>query len=142
MASLLNSEGNYKEARDMLKAGEEKLKNGGDIGIAYHVQADPTMLYTGLLLSAQGIGDTAAVIEYALLILEADKNRQDILSPLIAKLLGQGTSPEELVPLLSGIYNMSDPNDLLTIVRAAKSCGAVEFARMIMIIAGEMLNDR
>jgi len=139
MASLLNSKGNYKEAWDMLKAGEDRMKNGGDIGIAYHVQADPTMLYSGLLMSAQGLGDPAAVTGYALLILEADKTRQEILSPLIAKQLGQGASPEALVSLLSKVYTLNDPSDLLIIARAAKSCGAVEFARIIMTIAGEVL---
>jgi tetratricopeptide (TPR) repeat protein len=140
LASLLNSKGEYKKAWDLLKAGEEKLKNGGDIGIAYHVQADPSMLYSGLLLSAQGLGDTDAIIGYALLILEADKTRRDILSPLIAKLLGQGASPEELMTLLSGVYTINDPNDLLIIARAAMNCGAVEFAQIIMTIAGELLN--
>jgi len=140
-ASLLNSNGNYKEAWDMLKAGEDKLKNGGDIGIAYHVQADPTMLYTQLLMSAQGLGDMEAITEYAFLILETDKTRQELLSPLIAILLRQGTSSEELLTLLSKVYTINDPNDLLTIARAAKSCGAVEFARIIMTIAGELLKE-
>ena len=139
MASLLNYKGSYKEAWDMLKAGEEKLKIGGGIGIAHHVQADPTMLYTQLLLSAQGLGDTDAVTEYAFLILETDKTRQEVLSPLIARLLGQGTSPEELLTLLAKVYTINDPNDLLIIARAAKSCGAVELARIIMTIAGEIL---
>jgi len=139
MASLLNSKGNYKEAWDILKAGEEKLKNGGDIGIAYHAQADPTMLYTQLLLSAQGLGDTAAVIEYALLILEYDKTRQEVLSPLIAKLLAQGKTPEELFTLLSEVYTISDPNDLLIIARAATGCGAAEFARLVITVAQEII---
>jgi hypothetical protein len=98
------------------------------------------MLYTQLLLAAQGLDDTDSIIKYALLILEADKTRQEVLSPLIAMLLGQGTSPEELLTLLTKVYTINDPNELLTIARAAKDCGAVEFARMIMIIAGEMLN--
>jgi glycosyltransferase involved in cell wall biosynthesis len=142
MASLLNYKGSYKEAWDMLKAGEEKLKNGEDIGIAYHVKADPTLLYTQLLLSAQGLGDVDAITKYALLILGADKAQQEVLSPLIALQLGQGSSSEELLALLSKVYTINDPNDLLIIARAAKSCGAVEFARLIMIIAGEVLNEQ
>jgi len=133
MASLLNYKGCYKEAWDMLKVGEEKLTRSGETGIAYHVQADPAMLYTQLLLSAQGLDDTDNIVKYATLILKEDKTRQELLSPLIAKLLEQGASPEELLSLLSGVYTISDPNDLLIIARAAMNCGAVEFARMIQV---------
>jgi len=142
MASLLNFKGSYKEAWDLLKAGEERLVNGRDIGIANCVQADPTMLYSQLLLSAQGLGDTAAIAEYALLLLEADKTRQEILSPLIGRLLGEGTPPDTVLTILSGVYTISDPNDLIIIARAAKNCGAAEFALAIVEMAKEILGDR
>jgi len=142
MASLLNYKGSYKEAWDMLKDGEKRLANGRDIGIANCVQADPTMLYSQLLLSAQGLGDTAAITEYALLILKDDKNRQEILSPLIGILAGQETPPDTLLDILSGVYTISDPTDLIIIAHAAKNCGAAEFALAVVEIAKELLRDR
>jgi len=138
-ASLLNQSGNYQKAWDKLTAGEERLKSGGNTGISYHVTADPVMLYSQLLLAAQGLKDLSGIIKYAKLILVTDKTRQEILSPLIAIMLGQDASGEALIDLLSEIYDMSDPNDLLSIARAAKNCGAVEFAGLIMQIAGEIM---
>jgi len=138
-ASFLNSIGKYKEAWDLLKSGEERLVTGGKLGIAYHVQADPTMLYSQLLLAAQGLGDINGITENAMRILATDKSRMEIISPLIAILLRQGTSIETLITTLSDVYNINDPQDLLIIAKAAKNCGAVEFAGAVMGIAKELL---
>ena len=138
-ASILNTRGDFQEAWDILKAGEERQKTGGNTGITYHVEADPTMLYGQLLLAAQGLENLEGIIEYAALILKTDKTRLEILSPLIAIMLKDDVSAEKLLDILSGIYNMNDPKDLLIIVRAAKNCGAIEFAGMIMQIAGEIM---
>jgi len=141
MASVLCHKGDYREAWNILKAGEERLRNSGNTGISYHVQADPTMLYSRLLLAAQGLKDLDEVIKYAKLILYTEKNRQDVLSPLIAIMLSRDASAEALINLLSSIYDMNDPNDLLIIARAAKSCGAFEFAGIVMTITKELLNS-
>ena len=135
LASVMNYKGDYNAAWDLLKAGEEKLEGGAVHGDSVFVPADPTMLYGQLILAAQGLGDVENVIKYASLILIADKNRQDILGPLIAAVLRCGAMEEELIGLLSSIYNMGDSRDLLLIARAATDCGAIELARKIMDIA-------
>ena len=139
LASLMNYRGDYREVWDMLRVEEEQFSSGKSTGISHHVQADPTMLYSQLLLAAQGLGNMDEVIKYAKLILGTDKTRQDVLSPLIALMLGQDGSGEALLNLLSEIYDMNDPNDLLIIARAAKTCGAIEFAGLIMQIAKEIM---
>ena len=48
------------------------------------------------------------------------------------KFIVNNTTEEETVGLLSNIYNMNDPNDLLLIARAAKDCGAANLARSIV----------
>jgi len=137
LASVMNYKGEYDAAWELLKAGEEKLEGGAVHGDSVFVPADPTMLYGQLILAAQGLGDVGNVIKYATLILIADKTRQDILSPLIAAVLRCGAIEEELIDLLSSIYNTGDSRDLLLIARAAVDCGAIELAQKIMDIASD-----
>ena len=141
LASVLNYKGEYRAAWDLLKSGEEKLKSDNNTGVSFYVPADPTMLYGQLLLAAQGLGDVDNIIRYATLILISDKTRSDILCPLIATLLGCGAVEDELIGMLAEIYNIGDPGDLLIIVRAAKNCGAIEFASGIMNKAKKLLDN-
>ena len=140
-ASLLNYKGDYRAAWELLKSGEERLASGKNTGVSFYVPADPAMLYGQLLLAAQGLGDVDNIIRYATLILVSDKTRSDILCPLIAMLLGRGTTEDELIDMLAKIYNTGDPGDLLIIARAAKNCGAIELASLIMNKAKKLLDN-
>jgi len=138
-ASVFIKKGAYKIAWDILKKVEEKLFAGADIGSASYVPADSKLLNGQLLLSAQGLGDTDNVIVYARELLLSDKTDQSILCPYISILHSKGFSEEEILSRLGEIFDITNPNDLLVIARAAKDCGAVNFARMIMIIAGDLI---
>jgi len=141
LASVLNYKGEYRAAWELLMSGEERLASGNNTGVSFYVPADPAMLYGQLLLAAQGLGDVDNIIRYAMLILLSDKTRSDILCPLIATLLGCGAAEDELVDMLAEIYNTGDPGDLLLIARAAKNCGAIEFASRIMEKAKEIMGN-
>jgi len=141
LASVLNYKGDYRAAWELLKSGEERLKSDNTTGVSFYVPADPTMLYGQLLLAAQGLGDVDNIIRYATLILLSDRTRSDILCPLIATLLGCGVAENELTDMLAEIYNIGDPGDLLLIARAAKECGAIELASLIMNKAKKLLDS-
>jgi len=141
MASVLNYNGDYQAAWDMLKAGEKRLTTGENTGVSHYVKVNPAMLYGQLLLAAQGLGNVNESIKYAALYLKTNKYEPDILSPYIFALQNRGTAGDELLILLGSIYNLGNPNDLMFIARAAKDCGATEFSRMIVTIAEEMLDN-
>jgi len=138
---VLNNNKEYAKAWDLLKRMESQLKTGtGHIsGASARIQSNLTMIFGQLLTAAQGLGDLENTINYATVMLASDKTQQNILSPYIRTLLQNGISEEEVLGLLSKIYDISSPNDLLLIARCAKDGGSIEFARMIMTIAGELM---
>jgi len=142
LASVYNYRGKFEKAWDLLKKGEEKLANNGEISDSAYVSADMTMLYGQLILSAQGLADTKNVIFYAMQTLRHNKNRADILPPLIANILNSGKSEDELIETLKTIYDFNNPSELLIIAKAAKDCNATEPAKRIIKIAGEVMNTQ
>jgi tetratricopeptide (TPR) repeat protein len=141
LASVFNKKREHKKAWEHLKKLEATLnktvKEPGNSTI--FVTAKPVLLYEQMLGAAQGLGDIERVIEYATIVLISDKMNQRVLSPYIYTLIKHDVLEDEILGLLSKIYDISNPNELLFIARSAKDCGAVDFARMIMTIAGEML---
>jgi len=79
------------------------------------------------------------VVQYVTLVLSADKTLKNILGPYIAALLTEGKSEDEVIDLLSGIYDIKNPGDLMIIARAAKEAGAIDFARKILGIAQQFM---
>jgi hypothetical protein len=139
-AVVMNKKGNYQEAWELLAECEAKLSSAGPEQ-AYFISADPTLLFTQMILSAQGLGDVANVIKYAAVLLGIDKTRQEILIPYVATLLSRGTTEDDLLSTLCDIYDLSDPGDLMFLTRAAMGCGAVALAQKVMGMAGELIND-
>jgi len=139
-AAVQNKKGKYQTAWELLARCEEGI--GGDtyLEAATFLPVNQTLLFEQFLLAAQGLGDVGSVIKYATLVLTADKSKQGLLSPYIYTLLKHGASEDDVSGILSGIYDFSNPGELLLIARAAKDCGATDFARRIMELAGKMLN--
>jgi tetratricopeptide (TPR) repeat protein len=138
-AFVLNKMEKYDKARQILKELENTLSGIKNPGSTVFITADPMLVQKQLLIAAQGTGDIEAVITHANIVLSEDKLNQSILSPYIYTLINHGANEEEVVDQLGKIYDLGNPSDLLFITRAAKDCGAVEFARVMMIIAEEML---
>ena len=140
-ACALNKMGEYNKAIDVLQKLELKLSSTSrhEAGINVEIMSDPRAIYGQALLAAQGLGDVKSVVNYATILLVSDKTQQNILSPYIHTLLKNGAGGDEVLGLLGNIYDISSPNDLLLIARAAKSCGAIEFAGLVMELAREMM---
>jgi len=131
--ALCNKE-EYENAINLLAECVDKVGTVAEYGNLSYVSADPGMLYNQILRAAYGAGDIDKVIEYATIALSTDKTRHGILSSYIAVLLKTGKSNEEILELLSIIYDLKSINDLILVARAAKDIGAIDLARLIVSI--------
>jgi len=140
-ACILTKTGEYQKAFEILTELELKLldDSGFSEGISGNIITVPEAIFGQSLLAAQGLGDIDNVIKYASILLATDKTQQNILSPFISTLFKHGATEEEVLGLLGNIYDIGNPNDLVFIARAAKEANHIEFARMLMTIAGEMI---
>jgi len=146
-AGMLNITGDYKKAWEILKKAEQIIlgskvnsnKHGFVAGSSAEYESDPKAIYSQLLLAAQGLGDAENTLKYAALFLKSDKTNQDVLRPYIKALINSGKPMDEVLELLSGIYNIGAPSDLLLIAKAATACGATDFANIVIAIAQELM---
>ena len=138
-AAVLSRNGDYRQAFELLKECEAKMSTA-DVNDITVIAAKPQFLFGQMVLAAQGLGDVEEVIKYATMILAIDKSRSEVLAPYLHTLASQGVSMNEVITILSGIYDLNDPQDLLLIARTAKDIGAIELARAIMDIAGRIMN--
>jgi len=143
----LNEAEKYEQAWELLHDLDSKIdkvsgsKSGmsdGTASTSAAIASDPLGIYGQTLIAAQGLGDVENTIKYAEIILKENKSLNNILSPYIHILLNTGLAPDEVFEKLAEIYDITSLNDMLFIARSAKDCGAIEFARMLMTIAGEM----
>jgi len=138
-ASLLNNKELYDKAWEKLENLEKLRTSKKDQADSVFIAANPGLIYEQMLKSAQGSGDVDSVIKYATIVLMLDKTKQSILSPYIYTLKKHGTTNEEITELLGNVYNLSDPGDLLMVARAAKGCGELDFAQLIIKLASEIM---
>jgi len=140
-ALMLNNKGEYAKAWRILKKLEPALTSDTDfkLGNTMLVLTEPKMIFGQLLIAAQGLEDVENTITYATILLTSDKTQNNILTPYIHTLLKHNTSEDEILGLLANIYDITSPGDLLLIARAAKDCGAIEFAKLIMMLAEEQM---
>jgi len=138
-ACVLNKKGEYSKAKEILTKCEQKLP-GANENDATVLSANPAFLFGQMILAAQGMGETENIIKYATLILVIDKTKYEVLCPFIYTMMTQNPRTDELVDVLSKIYDMKEPTDLLLIARAAKDVGAIDLARTVMGIAASIMN--
>jgi len=142
-ACLLNKMEKYGKAFEILTGLESALTDESVSKSKYSgsVIIDPLVIINQILLAAQGLGDVDSMVKYAAVLLAADKTQQNILCPFISTLFKHGVLEDEVLKLLGNIYNLNEPGDLLLIARAAKSCGSIKFATMIITIANELMAE-
>jgi glycosyltransferase involved in cell wall biosynthesis len=131
LAATLNRKGDYREALELLTACESRLADADAIRGSLLVSVNPVILYSQLILAAGGIGDFEQVVFHSIKALTIDKSRQSILGPLIATLLKHEISEDELVELLSNIYDLRESGDVQFIAKTAGEYGAAAFADAI-----------
>jgi len=131
----LNQKGEYRSALEVLRGCEAKLSDPSYADESDTVAADPALLFTQMVIASQVLNEMEDVVRYATMILSTDKSRTEILSHYIGTLLKHGVPDDEVLGLLAKLYDLNNPKDLLLIARAAKDCGALDFARMIIGMA-------
>ena len=125
----LNKRKEYGEAFDILHISEEKLLGSKALDESVRISANPSLLFTQLAAAAQGLGDVEGLVKYAAITLSVDKLQSGVLSIYIATLLKHGVSEDEIVALLSQIYDMKSSKDLVLLSNAAAKYGAADLAR-------------
>ena len=144
-AVLYNKKGDYKAAVDDLSTCERAFLSPDKTPTTQILIPSPLLLFYQLLTAAQGMGDEEGIARNSTIIqvmLKENKDETSVAGPYIRTILQDGAADDDVLKELSKIYDISDPKDLLFIARAAKESGAVEFARNIMKIAGELLGDK
>jgi len=131
LAAIMHKKGESEKAWELLKNCEENLINDPNPDDALMIPADPTLLFSQMILTAKSLDDIENVILYSTHVLSMDKTRKSILGPCIATLLYYGVSESETIDLLSNIYDIRDPVDLKIIIQAAKDYGATSFAKIL-----------
>ena len=142
--ALNNQLGNFQAAKDDLNVCELAFTTGASIPSTLVLMPSPLPLFHQLYLSAKGLGDAQGEATYSIMIsimLTEEKNRTDILGPYIRAMSWYGASDDEVFEKLSEVYDLSDPQDLMLIARAAKESGAIDFTRSVMAIAQEVMTN-
>ncbi|MCL2663679.1 MAG: glycosyltransferase [Oscillospiraceae bacterium] len=129
LAVILHKKGDNEKAWQHLKNCEENLIHNNTPDDAIMIPADPTILFSQMILTAKALGDIETVILYSTHVLTMDKTKKSILGPCIATLLYYGVTEAETIDLLSNIYDFSDNKDLNFIAETAKDYGAAAFAK-------------
>jgi len=132
LAVILYKKEENEKAWQHLKNCEENLINNNTPDDAIMIPADPTILFSQMILTAKALGDIETVILYSTHVLTLDKTKKSILGPCIATLLYYGVTEAETIDLLSNIYDMNDKNDLNFVAETAKDYGATNFAENLL----------
>jgi len=138
---ILHQKKEYGEAWDVLTKCEAKLIKSSALDESVVVSARPQALFIQLALVAQGLGNVQGVVRYCTILLKEDKDQAGVLQPYIATMLRHGTTEDELLGVLAKLYDMDNPKDLMFIGRAAKDCGAISFARIVLEQAQQVISQ-
>jgi hypothetical protein len=137
---ILNQKKEFKEAWEVLRRCEANLVKSSVLDESVIVSVKPQVLFIQMALAAQGLENVEGVVRYSTMVLNEDKNYEGVLKPYIWTLLKHGTSEDDVLGILSKLYDMNSPKDLMFIGRAAKDCGAIPLARRVLGMAQETIN--
>jgi tetratricopeptide (TPR) repeat protein len=139
-----NKLGNFSRALADLQKCEQLFMNASTIPETRVLMPYPTLLYYQLSVSAKGLGDEQSCINYKTVLntmLNEGKAQSKVLGPYLAALFQEGKTGTEVFEALSDIYDINNPQDLMLIARAAKDYGIILFAKNIMEMIGEKLEQ-
>ena len=137
LGMALNRKGEHKEAFDVLKSAESRLINAKAIDEGAIITAKPMKLFSELFLVAHRLKNTEALVRYGIMVLSENKTSIAILAELMSALVENAVTDEEIIKILSNVYDFSNQRDLLTIAKAAKEIRALDFAKKILAMAQE-----
>ena len=116
--------GNLREAFEILKECEAKLKNPSPRDESIFLPAAPIRLYGLLMMVANAMGDSVNVFNYSFQILTIDRTKQEVLTACIGTATKQGITEAEMKPFLSQLYDFSNPAEREFVIKAASDAGA------------------
>ena len=137
LALVFSKKGEHQKAWQLLRECELRLKDNTQTDVSILIPADPTIIFSQMILTAKELGDIENVLLYSTHVLTIDKTRQSVLGPCIATMLYYGVSESETIELLSNIYDFKNPDDVTIVSTAARSCGATGFAGRVVDLTGE-----
>ena len=143
-AILNNQNGNYKAAQDDLEICERALLSTDAVTTTHILMSSPILLFHQLRISAKGLGDESGIIRNTTIIqamLTEGKDETGITGAYIRAMLIHGATDDEVLNELGSIYDLKSPKDILSIARAAKEAGAIDFTRKVMEIANKSLGE-
>ena len=132
----LNRQERYEEAMVVLKRAEATLLSSGTLESATIVSAEPKLLFSQLVLASYHLKDAQSTIRYGMMVLAEDKTQLSILSHCIATFVDGGVSDDEIIRVLSKIYDFGNPKDAIAVARAAAAAGATELAKTLLAMTG------
>ena len=137
---ILNKKKDFAGAWEIFQKCEKDLVKSSALDESVVVSVKPQVLFIQMALAAQGLDNVEGIIRYSTMVLKEDKTQDGVLKPYMWVLLKNGTSEDELFGILSKLYDMGNPKDLMFIGRAAKDCGAIPFARRVLGMVQDLIN--
>ena len=129
----LHNNGDFKSAWEKLIACENLLK-GSSIEMGSYIIKNPMSLFFQLVLTAEELDDVPEIIRCATLVLKEDKYQPKILAPYIQAFNRPGyeTSSDDILALLSKIYDYNNTKDKIEVMRGARNAGNLEILGKIL----------
>jgi len=136
--SIYNKKREYTTALDILHSCEKRVLNAKNIDEASLLITHPATLFQQLAEANLGLNDTLEFVKYATMALSLNKTEAATLGPYLVGLTRNKTSDDDIIELLSKVYDLKDPRDLLFIAKTAKNYGIINLARTIALMAQEV----
>ena len=135
--TLLNKQGEYKAALEVLKQCEAMLLGTADLSISYVVQAKPALLFLEMAEATQALDDKEGTVQCMTIALQLDENNLIILSRYLIVMKEYGASDNELISLLGNMYDYDSAGDLALLLRAAGAAGDEALFNVIKSMTGD-----
>lgn len=126
-AAILNNNGEYQRAFDILQKLEAKQSSATEHKFGYSI-ADMTLMCKEMALAAQGLGDMDNVFKYTSAILTADKTNKAMLGIYLKMLTSQLPSTDNVLEILGMMYDLGNADEAAFIAAVASRCGFSELA--------------
>ena len=131
LAIVHTRKGDVEKAWELLKCNEKRLVSGTYDDDSILIPADPSILFSQMILTAKAMDDIENVVLYSTHILTMDKTRLSVLGPCIATMLHYNVPEKDVIDLLSNIYDFRNNDDRQLVIQAAVNNGATDFADKI-----------
>jgi tetratricopeptide (TPR) repeat protein len=117
----------------------EALLKRSDLERTNKIVAQPWILFNNLASANGNLGKTEQTVKYCTLSLRANKRQENILGSFLLLLTEGNTPAEELLHILSELYDFQNPEDLLFLAKTAMAHQVPELAKEMLDRAQTLL---